>query len=338
MHSIERAFAGSDGPPRVNIPRSSIALLARWPRCARVRGRFPWAGGGGTKNSNGAAGFWSFAGWPARQKVTGGKLMCVYYGGSRAIPKALANYQDQFVFRDFQNTDRGVDAKISQAEGKNAAGRAARGSWAFSPQRRRAGFVLPRPHQMWSRFFRKRLSEDCNADWKDFKLFKRGQVQNGEGCGRREGASWTPTARRLSDRVQDWFEAAVLAHTFRRGRCFSEKTPKDPRFGLFVVLLRFGPIPQTRLRMATSPLFIDTDGRRISGSKVSSATAIRAQTQPGFTAFNRAQRPRMWKREEGERDRRAAWLAVADRPRSTEKRSHRFGRRRPPADCGSYTR
>ena len=67
-----------------------------------------------------------------------GELMCSY--GDRAPIKALANAQDQFVFRDPQNTDRSADAESRRRE---RGGRAARADWLRPNRRRRLRAAWP---------------------------------------------------------------------------------------------------------------------------------------------------------------------------------------------------
>src|SRR6266516_4622204 len=187
-----------------------------------------------------------------------GELMCMY--GDRAPIKALANAQDQFVFRDPQNMDR---VPMRNLDAENAA--VARLEQIGFTRTDAGGFVL---HGQPSvvRFFAT-VYQRLQRDW---KITLTAQVQN-----------WTSEIERVTPKLeivgsgQDWFEVRYSLTT-PGGEVFSNADIQR--------LLRSGQ-SQTRLKNGHLAV-IDTAGLEDFEQVIRDCDP--AQTQPGLYRINRA--------------------------------------------------
>src|SRR5881275_2908032 len=187
-----------------------------------------------------------------------GELMCMY--GDRAPIKALANAQDQFVFRDPQNVDRVL---MRNLDAENAA--VARLEQIGFARTDAGGFVL---HGQPSvvRFF----ATDYPRLQRDWKTALTPQVQN-----------WTNDIERVSPKLeivgsgQDWFEVRYSLTT-PGGEVFSNADIQR--------LLRSGQ-SQTRLKNGHLAV-IDTAGLEDFEQVIRDCDP--AQTKPGLYRINRA--------------------------------------------------
>ena len=187
-----------------------------------------------------------------------GELMCIY--GDRAPFKALANAQDQFVFRDPQNAD-GVLMRNLDAE--NAA--VARLEQIGFARTDAGGFVLHgQPNVV--RFF----ATDYPRLQRDWKIILTAQVEK-----------WTGDIERVTPKLeivgsgQDWFEVRYSLTT-PGGEVFSNAEIQR--------LLRSGQ-SQTRLKNGHLAV-IDTAGLEDFEQVIRDCDP--AQTQPGLYRINRA--------------------------------------------------
>jgi superfamily II DNA or RNA helicase len=187
-----------------------------------------------------------------------GELMCTY--GERAPTKALANPQDQFVFRDPQNADRVL---MRNLEAENAAvARLERIGFARTDA---GGFVLHGQINV-VRFF----ASDYPRLQRDWKVILTAQVEN-----------WTGEIERVTPKIeivssgQDWFEVR-----------YSLTTPGGGVFSNAEIqrLLRSGQ-SQTRLKNGHLAV-IDTAGLEDFEQVIRDCDP--AQTQPGLYRINRA--------------------------------------------------
>ena len=186
------------------------------------------------------------------------ELMCVY--GDRAPIKALANYQDQFVFRDSQNTDRALTRNL---EAENAA--VAQLEQMGFARTDAGGFVLHGQINV-VRFF----ATDYQRLQRDWKTTLSAQVQN-----------WSGEIERVTPKLeivgsgQDWFEVR-----------YSLTTPGGEVFPNAEIqrLLRSGQ-SQTRLKNGHLAV-IDTAGLEDFEQVIRDCDP--AQTQPGLYRINRA--------------------------------------------------
>ncbi|HMG13646.1 MAG TPA: SNF2-related protein, partial [Gemmatimonadaceae bacterium] len=187
-----------------------------------------------------------------------GELMCTY--GDRAPIKALANAQDQFVFRDPQNIDRVL---MRNLEAENAA--VARLEQIGFARTDAGGFVLHgQPNVV--RFF----ATDYPRLQRDWKVILTAQVEK-----------WTGEIERVTPRLeivssgQDWFEVRYSLTT-PGGEVFSNADIQR--------LLRSGQ-SQTRLKNGHLAV-IDTAGLEDFEQVIRDCDP--AQTQPGLYRINRA--------------------------------------------------
>lgn len=188
-----------------------------------------------------------------------GELMCTY--GERAPRKALANAQDQFVFRDPQNADRVL---MRDLDAENAAvARLERIGFARTDA---GGFVL---HGQLNvvRFFASDYPRLQRGDW---KVGLTSQVEK-----------WTGEIERVTPKLeivgsgQDWFEVRYSLTT-PGGEVFSNADIQR--------LLRSGQ-SQTRLKNGHLAV-IDTAGLEDFEQVIRDCDP--AQTQPGLYRINRA--------------------------------------------------
>jgi len=185
-------------------------------------------------------------------------LMCIY--GDRAPIKASANYHDQFVFRDLQNTERVL---MRNLEAENAA--VARLEQTGFARTDAGGFVL---HSQINvvRFF----ATDFPRLQRDWKTTLTAQVQN-----------WSGEIERVTPKLeivrsgQDWFEVRYSLTT-PGGEVFSNAEIQR--------LLRSGQ-SQTRLKNGHLAV-IDTAGLEDFEQVIRDCDP--AQTQPGLYRINRA--------------------------------------------------
>jgi superfamily II DNA or RNA helicase len=187
-----------------------------------------------------------------------GELMCTY--GDRAPIKALANAQDQFVFRDPQNADRVL---MRNLEAENAA--VARLEQIGFARTDAGGFVLHgQPNVV--RFF----ATDYPRLQRDWKVMLTAQVEK-----------WTGEIERVTPKLeivgsgQDWFEVRYSLTT-PGGEVFSNADIQR--------LLRSGQ-SQTRLKNGHLAV-IDTAGLEDFEQVIRDCDP--AQTQPGLYRINRA--------------------------------------------------
>ncbi len=186
------------------------------------------------------------------------ELMCVY--GDRAPIKALANYQDQFVFRDSQNTDRALTRNL---EAENAA--VAQLEQMGFARTDAGGFVLHGQINV-GRFF----ATDYQRLQRDWKTTLSAQVQN-----------WSGEIERVTPKLeivgsgQDWFEVRYSLTTLG-GEVFPNAEIQR--------LLRSGQ-SQTRLKNGHLAV-IDTAGLEDFEQVIRDCDP--AQTQPGLYRINRA--------------------------------------------------
>jgi superfamily II DNA or RNA helicase len=187
-----------------------------------------------------------------------GELMCTY--GDRAPIKALANAEDQFVFRDPQNADRVL---IRNLDAENAA--VARLEQIGFARTDAGGFVLHgQPNVV--RFF----ATDHPRLQRDWKVILTAQVEK-----------WTGEIERVTPRLeivssgQDWFEVRYSLTT-PGGEVFSNADIQR--------LLRSGQ-SQTRLKNGHLAV-IDTAGLEDFEQVIRDCDP--AQTQPGLYRINRA--------------------------------------------------
>lgn len=187
-----------------------------------------------------------------------GELMCTY--GDRGPIKALANAQDQFVFRDPQNADRVL---MRNLEAENAA--VARLEQIGFARTDAGGFVLHgQPNVV--RFF----ATDYQRLQRDWKVSLTAQVQK-----------WTGEIERVTPKLeiagsgQDWFEVRYSLTT-PGGEVFSNADVQR--------LLRSGQ-SQTRLKNGHLAV-IDTAGLEDFEQVIRDCDP--AQTQPGLYRINRA--------------------------------------------------
>ena len=187
-----------------------------------------------------------------------GELMCTY--GDRAPIKALANAQDQFVFRDPQNADRVL---MRNLDAENAA--VARLEQIGFARTDAGGFVLHGQVNV-VRFF----ATDYPRLQRDWKITLTAQVQN-----------WTSEIERVTPKLeivgsgQDWFEVRYSLTT-PGGEVFSNADIQR--------LLRSGQ-SQTRLKNGHLAV-IDTAGLEDFEQVIRDCDP--AQTQPGLYRINRA--------------------------------------------------
>jgi superfamily II DNA or RNA helicase len=187
-----------------------------------------------------------------------GELMCTY--GDRAPIKALANAQDQFVFRDPQNVDRVL---MRNLDAENAA--VARLEQIGFARTDAGGFVL---HGQLNvvRFF----ATDYPRLQRDWKVILTAQVEK-----------WTGEIERVTPKLeivgsgQDWFEVRYSLTT-PGGEVFSNADIQR--------LLRSGQ-SQTRLKNGHLAV-IDTAGLEDFEQVIRDCDP--AQTQPGLYRINRA--------------------------------------------------
>ena len=187
-----------------------------------------------------------------------GELMCTY--GERAPIKALANAQDQFVFRDPQNADRVL---MRNLDAENAA--VARLEQIGFARTDAGGFVLHgQPNVV--RFF----ATDYPRLQRDWKLTLTAQVEK-----------WTGEIERVTPKLeivgsgQDWFEVRYSLTT-PGGEVFSNADIQR--------LLRSG---QSQPRLKNGHLaVIDTAGLEDFEQVIRDCDP--AQTQPGLYRINRA--------------------------------------------------
>ena len=187
-----------------------------------------------------------------------GELMCTY--GDRLPIKALANAQDQFVFRDPQNADRVL---VRNLEAENAA--VARLEQIGFARTDAGGFVL---HGQLNvvRFF----ASDYPRLQRDWKVTLTAQVEK-----------WTGEIERVTPKLeivgsgQDWFEVRYSLTT-PGGEVFSNAEIQR--------LLRSGQ-SQTRLKNGNLAV-IDTAGLEDFEQVIRDCDP--AQTQPGLYRINRA--------------------------------------------------
>ena len=187
-----------------------------------------------------------------------GELMCNY--GDRAPIKALANAQDQFVFRDPQNADRVL---MRNLDAENAA--VARLEQIGFARTDAGGFVLHgQPNVV--RFF----ATDYPRLQRDWKVILTAQVEK-----------WTGEIERVTPKLeivgsgQDWFEVRYSLTT-PGGEVFSNADIQR--------LLRSGQ-SQTRLKNGHLAV-IDTAGLEDFEQVIRDCDP--AQTQPGLYRINRA--------------------------------------------------
>ena len=187
-----------------------------------------------------------------------GELMCMY--GDRAPIKALANAQDQFVFRDPQNADRVL---MRNLDAENAA--VARLEQIGFARTDAGGFVLHgQPNVV--RFF----ATDYPRLQRDWKVILTAQVEK-----------WTGEIERVTPKLeivgsgQDWFEVRYSLTT-PGGEVFSNADIQR--------LLRSGQ-SQTRLKNGHLAV-IDTAGLEDFEQVIRDCDP--AQTQPGLYRINRA--------------------------------------------------
>ena len=186
------------------------------------------------------------------------ELMCVY--GDRAPIKALANYQDQFVFRDSQNTDRALTRNL---EAENAA--VAQLEQMGFARTDAGGFVLHGQINV-VRFF----ATDYQRLQRDWKTTLSAQVQN-----------WSGEIERVTPKLeivgssQDWFEVRYSLTTLG-GEVFPNAEIQR--------LLRSGQ-SQTRLKNGHIAV-IDTASLEDFEQVIRDCDP--AQTQPGLYRINRA--------------------------------------------------
>jgi superfamily II DNA or RNA helicase len=187
-----------------------------------------------------------------------GELMCTY--GDRAATKALANAQDQFVFRDPQNADRVL---MRNLDAENAA--VARLEQIGFARTDAGGFVLHgQPNVV--RFF----ATDYPRLQRDWKVILTAQVEK-----------WTGQIERVTPKLeivgsgQDWFEVRYSLTT-PGGEVFSNADIQR--------LLRSGQ-SQTRLKNGHLAV-IDTAGLEDFEQVIRDCDP--AQTQPGLYRINRA--------------------------------------------------
>jgi superfamily II DNA or RNA helicase len=187
-----------------------------------------------------------------------GELMCTY--GDRAAMKALANTQDQFVFRDPQNADRLL---MRNLDAENAA--VARLEQIGFARTDAGGFVLHgQPNVV--RFF----ATDYRRLQRDWKVSLTAQVEK-----------WTGEIERVTPKLeivgsgQDWFEVRYSLAT-PGGEVFSNADIQR--------LLRSGQ-SQTRLKNGHLAV-IDTAGLEDFEQVIRDCDP--AQTQPGLYRINRA--------------------------------------------------
>ena len=187
-----------------------------------------------------------------------GELMCMY--GDRAPIKALANAQDQFVFRDPQNVDRVL---MRNLDAENAA--VARLEQIGFARTDAGGFVLHgQPNVV--RFF----ATDYPRLQRDWKVILTAQVEK-----------WTGEIERVTPKLeivgsgQDWFEVRYSLTT-PGGEVFSNADIQR--------LLRSGQ-SQTRLKNGHLAV-IDTAGLEDFEQVIRDCDP--AQTQPGLYRINRA--------------------------------------------------
>ena len=187
-----------------------------------------------------------------------GELMCSY--GDRAPIKALANAQDQFVFRDPQNTNR---ALMRNLDAENTA--IARLEQIGFARTDAGGFVLHgQPNVV--RFF----ATDYQRMQRDWKITLTAQVEK-----------WTGQIERVTPKLeivssgQDWFEVRYSLTT-PGGEVFSNADIQR--------LLRSGQ-SQTRLKNGHLAV-IDTAGLEDFEQVIRDCDP--AQTQPGLYRINRA--------------------------------------------------
>ena len=187
-----------------------------------------------------------------------GELMCTY--GDRGPIKALANAQDQFVFRDPQNADRVL---MRNLDAENAA--VARLEQIGFARTDAGGFVLHgQPNVV--RFF----ATDYPRVQRDWKVILTEQVEN-----------WTGKIERVTPKLeivgsgQDWFEVRYSLTT-PGGEVFSNADIQR--------LLRSGQ-SQTRLKNGHLAV-IDTAGLEDFEQVIRDCDP--AQTQPGLYRINRA--------------------------------------------------
>ncbi|HEY4270505.1 MAG TPA: DEAD/DEAH box helicase [Candidatus Udaeobacter sp.] len=187
-----------------------------------------------------------------------GELMCSY--GDRAPIKALAKAQDQFVFRDPQNTDRVL---MRNLDAENTA--VARLEQIGFARTDAGGFVLHgRPNVV--RFF----ATDYQRLLRDWKVSLTAQVEK-----------WTGEIERVTPKLeivgsgQDWFEVRYSLTT-PGGEVFSNADIQR--------LLRSGQ-SQTRLKNGRLAV-IDTAGLEDFEQVIRDCDP--AQTQPGLYRINRA--------------------------------------------------
>src|SRR5437773_4580536 len=187
-----------------------------------------------------------------------GELMCMY--GDRAATKALANAQDQFVFRDPQNVDRVL---MRNLDAENAA--VARLEQIGFARTDAGGFVLHgQPNVV--RFF----ATDYPRLQRDWKVILTAQVEK-----------WTGEIERVTPKLeivgsgQDWFEVRYSLTTLG-GEVFSNADIQR--------LLRSGQ-SQTRLKNGHLAV-IDTAGLEDFEQVIRDCDP--AQTKPGLYRINRA--------------------------------------------------
>jgi superfamily II DNA or RNA helicase len=187
-----------------------------------------------------------------------GELLCVY--GDRVPRKALANAQDQFVFRDPQNADRVL---MRNLEAENAA--VARLEQIGFARTDAGGFVLHGQINV-VRFF----ATDYPRLQRDWKVVLTAQVQK-----------WTGEIERVTPKLeivgsgQDWFEVRYSLTT-PGGEVFSNADIQR--------LLRSGQ-SQTRLKNGHLAV-IDTAGLEDFEQVIRDCDP--AQTEPGLYRINRA--------------------------------------------------
>jgi superfamily II DNA or RNA helicase len=212
-----------------------------------------------------------------------GELMCTY--GDRAPMKALANAQDQFVFRDPQNADRVL---MRDLDAENAA--VARLEQIGFARTDAGGFVIHGQPNV-ARFF----ASDYQRLQRDWKITLTAQVQN-----------WANDIERVTPKLeivgsgQDWFEVRYSLTT-PGGEVFSNADIQR--------LLRSGQ-SQTRLKNGHLAV-IDTAGLEDFEQVIRDCDP--AQTQPGLYRINRAHAAYV------EQTARALGSAVADRREALKK-------------------
>src|SRR5437899_3188967 len=186
-----------------------------------------------------------------------GELMCMY--GDRAPIKALANAQDQFVFRDPQNVDRVL---MRNLDAENAA--VARLEQIGFARTDAGGFVLHGQPNVVRLF-----ATDYQRLQRDWKITLTAQVQN-----------WTSEIERVTPKLeivgsgQDWFEVRYSLTT-PGGEVFSNADVQR--------LLRSGQ-SQTRLKNGHLAV-IDTAGLEDFEQVIRDCDP--AQTRPGLYRINR---------------------------------------------------